>query len=86
MSAVLQPVVQLPSEALLTARELEVAKLVASGKVAKEVSEITGVSIHTEENDRKNIYKKLRVQGAVQLAHFMLSRDLIQNIYATQPT
>lgn len=55
----------------LTERELEIAKLVASGNKNKEIAETLIVSPHTIHTHRKNIMKKLNVSSAIELAEVL---------------
>lgn len=50
----------------LTARELEVLKLVRKGLLAKEISENLKISIHTVNVHRQNIFNKLQVDNAIE--------------------
>jgi FixJ family two-component response regulator len=54
--------------ALLTAREREIATLVANGRSSREVAEQFSLSVRTVENHRSRIMEKLRVRSAVELA------------------
>lgn len=51
----------LTNEYLLTAREREVARLLAQGESTKQISKALSVSRHTAESHLKNIYAKLNV-------------------------
>lgn len=55
----------------LTERELEIAKLVATGNKNKEIAETLIVSPHTIHTHRKNIMKKLNVSSAIELAELL---------------
>jgi DNA-binding CsgD family transcriptional regulator len=53
-----------PAEVRLTARELEVIRLVAEGCTYSRVAERLGVSLHTVTSHIKNVYRKLDVHTA----------------------
>ena len=53
-----------PAEVRLTARELEVIRLVAEGCTYSRVAERLGVSLHTVTSHIKNAYRKLDVHTA----------------------
>lgn len=66
-----------PSE--LSARELEITRLIATGLGTKEVAVRLGLAIPTVETHRHNIYAKLRVGSVVLLAHWALARGIVVN-------
>jgi two-component system response regulator DctR len=57
--------------AQLTARELEVARLVVAGQLNKVIADKLGVSIRTVETHRANALEKLGVRSAAELASLM---------------
>lgn len=65
--------------ALLTARQLEVLKLVASGKSNKEVATALGISIRTAESHRYQIMSRLRVRTLGELVLFAVRNRLIES-------
>jgi DNA-binding NarL/FixJ family response regulator len=67
---VLRPAREAASGALapLTARELEIAELVAAGRTNREVAEQLVLSTRTIEAHLRNIYGKLEVRSRVELA------------------
>lgn len=54
----------------LTKREKEVITLIAEGKTSQQIAEQLNISIHTANNHRKNILKKLNLSNIAELAHF----------------
>lgn len=48
---------------LLTDREREIVILICDGFVTKEISNILGISMRTVDAHRKNIFRKLRLDG-----------------------
>ncbi|MFH5885568.1 response regulator [Halalkalibaculum sp. DA3122] len=61
----------------LTPREKEIIAYTASGKSAREVAEILHISKHTVDTHRRNIYKKLDIDGVKQLIHFAHTHGLV---------
>jgi DNA-binding CsgD family transcriptional regulator len=50
--------------ALLTAREMEVVRLLAGGCTYARVAQVLGISEHTVSSHIKNLYRKLEVHSA----------------------
>jgi DNA-binding CsgD family transcriptional regulator len=57
-----------PARAVLTARELEIARLAATGVANKEIAVKLGLSLHTVQNKLHVAYEKLGVGGRSELA------------------
>ena len=57
----------------LTSRELEIAKLVATGKKNRDIADQLNISPHTIHTHRKNILKKLNVSSAAELASIIFA-------------
>lgn len=51
----------------LTPRQLDIAKLVATGKTSKEIANELNISVRTVENHRNDILKKLHLRNAAEL-------------------
>jgi len=62
----------------LTAREQEIVQLIAQGKMAKEISGLLNVSIHTIYTHRKNIMKKLEISSPVELITYAINKGLVE--------
>lgn len=62
----------------LTPRELEIVTLIAQGKMAKEISGMLDVSIHTIYTHRKNIMKKLDISSPVELITYAINKGLVE--------
>lgn len=60
----------------LTAREREIAELLAHGKSAKNIGEELHLSPRTVETHRMNIMRKLEVKSVAQLAQLVLLAEL----------
>lgn len=63
--------------ASLTKREIEIMRLIGSGKSRNYISEILNISIHTVDNHRKHIRQKLDVNNTAGLCHYIKAFDLI---------
>ncbi len=61
----------------LTKREEMVLKLIAEGKVNKEVARALDISVRTVETHRQNIKQKLNIQTAAGLTKYALEHNLI---------
>jgi ATP/maltotriose-dependent transcriptional regulator MalT len=57
-----------PARAVLTARELEIARLAGAGVANKEIAARLGLSLHTVQNKLHAAYEKLGVTGRSELA------------------
>jgi two-component system invasion response regulator UvrY len=62
---------------LLSDRELEVMRLLASGKTVSEISEILFLSVTTISTYRNRILKKLNLRNNAELMHYAISLKLI---------
>jgi len=58
------------NELKLSAREIEIIKLIKIGHGNKQLSTTLGLSVYTIETHRKNIYRKLNLQGVGELIQF----------------
>jgi DNA-binding NarL/FixJ family response regulator len=66
----------------LTARELQMLKLLAGGKTAKEIAHALDISDKTVRNHISNIYRKLDIFDRSQVVIYALKNGLV-NIYDT---
>jgi DNA-binding NarL/FixJ family response regulator len=64
-------------EGPLTAREREIAQLLAEGKTNWCVSVILGISVKTVETHRAKIMQKLRLESTVELVHYAIRNGLV---------
>jgi DNA-binding NarL/FixJ family response regulator len=62
---------------LLSNRELEVMKLLASGKTVSEISEVLFLSVPTISTYRNRILKKLNLRNNAELMHFAINLKLV---------
>jgi DNA-binding NarL/FixJ family response regulator len=60
----------------LTAREVEVLRLLATGKRVKEIARILHISVKTVESHRQNMMDKLEIHNAIELARYALREGL----------
>jgi len=63
---------------ILTARELQVLKLIADAQTSKEIAEQLVISVKTVERHRQNILDKLGMSDRVELTRYAIRRGLIQ--------
>lgn len=62
---------------ILSAREIEIIKLISLEYSGKEISEQLFISINTVETHRKNIMKKLQTKNTIGLVKYALKNNLI---------
>ena len=62
----------------LTPREIEVIKMIVTGKVAKEMASELSLSLHTVDTHRKNILKKLQLKNIADLVRFAYDNHLVE--------
>ena len=62
---------------LLTDRELTIVRMVAKGKITKEIADELCISVRTVETHRSKIMKKLGVSNASEMIRFALDKKLI---------
>jgi DNA-binding NarL/FixJ family response regulator len=65
------------TENLITRRETEVLKLLASGKSNKEIATDLEISLRTIETHRANIMKKLRLQSTSELVRYAMKNRVV---------
>lgn len=58
----------------LSKRELEIVKLVGEGKTSQEIAEILFIGKTTVDTHRKNILKKLNLQGKTELLRYSVEK------------
>lgn len=58
----------------LSKREMEIVKLVGEGKTSQEIAELLFIEKSTVDTHRKNILKKLNLQGKSELLRFSMER------------
>jgi len=62
---------------VLTSREIEIVRLIATGKTNKEIAEKLFISERTVETHRKNIMRKTGTNSAVSLSNYARREDLV---------
>jgi DNA-binding NarL/FixJ family response regulator len=63
---------------VLTARELQVLKLIAEAHTSKEIAQELHISVKTVERHRANMLEKLAMSDRVELTRYAIRRGLIQ--------
>ena len=69
----------------LSPKELQVAVMMATGLTNKEIASRFNNSHKTISTYRERIFWKLSMKDTVTLAHLLLARGKMQNIYANEP-
>jgi DNA-binding NarL/FixJ family response regulator len=64
----------------LTARELEVVKLLASGRSNKEIATMFSRSVKTIETHRRAIMRKLGARSVIDLVHYAIRNKIVEPI------
>ena len=64
-------------DALLTKRELEIVNMVVKGASNKAISSSLFISPKTVDNHQSNIFRKLNVKSAVELAEYARKHGLL---------
>ena len=59
-------------------RELEVCRLIARGKMNKEIAEVLGISLRTVQNHIAHIFDKLGVHSRSGVAVWLVESDSVQ--------
>jgi HD-GYP domain-containing protein (c-di-GMP phosphodiesterase class II) len=62
----------------LSDRELDVSRLIARGKMNKEIADILGISLRTVQNHVAHIFDKLGVHSRSGVAVWMVESDIVQ--------
>ena len=68
-----------PRKETLTTREKEILKLIAEGTASKEIAELLFISIHTVNNHRANIIKKLNMKKPADLTRYAMKEGYISD-------
>ena len=63
----------------LTFREIQVVKLIAAGKIAKEIASELNLSTHTIYTHRKNIMRKLELSSTSELVIYAINHGIIES-------
>ena len=63
---------------VLTARELEILKLIAEAHTSKEIADMLVISVKTVERHRANILEKLGMRDRVELTRYAIKRGLVE--------
>lgn len=59
----------------ISAREMEILKLVLDGKTNRQIEDMLFISVHTVKNHISHLYRKLGVRNHRQLTHFIATRQ-----------
>lgn len=72
------PAADAAGQHLLSARELEIAQLLAEGKSNKEVAKALGISVKTAETHRGNIMRKTGSESLADLVRYAIRNGIIE--------
>jgi DNA-binding NarL/FixJ family response regulator len=75
--AFLSPVATVEQDTL-TARELQVVKLIAEAHTNRQIADVLSVSEKTVESHRANVFAKLGMRDRVELVRYAIKRGLIE--------
>ena len=67
-----------PPAEVLTAREIEVVKLISDGLTSEEIAEHLVLSVKTVERHRTNVLAKLALRNRVELTRYAIRRGLVE--------
>ena len=67
----------LPHDVRITPRELEIARLLVTGKSNKEIADLVSISVRTVERHVSNLYEKTGAHGRAAITAYILSNNLI---------
>lgn len=73
LSTLTQPASQPP----LTAREWQIARLIAQGKTSQEIADLLDIDLSTVKKHQQHINQKLKVKNAVELLHWLIDNNLL---------
>ncbi len=68
-----------PTATPLTAREAQIVQLIAKGFIAKEISGLLNLSVHTIYTHRKNIMRKLDLSSTSELVLYAVKTGLVNS-------
>ena len=68
----------IPDMDVLTAREIEVLRLIAEGKSNREIAELLFISARTVDHHRARIMEKLRLKGTAELTKYAINRGYVK--------
>lgn len=69
--------VRAPSRDRLTARELDVLRLIAQGEANAEIAHRLGLSVHTVERHAANLYRKIDARGRADATAYAIRRGIV---------
>jgi DNA-binding NarL/FixJ family response regulator len=72
-----QPDAAEQSQAWPTPREVEIIRLVATGKANKEIAAQLGITVRTAETHRAKIMNKLHLRSVAELIHYAIRNKIV---------
>jgi two-component system, NarL family, invasion response regulator UvrY len=69
---------QKPAQELLSDREFQVLRLIASGKIVSEIAQELSLSVKTISTYRTRILEKMRLRNNAELMHYAMQHQLVE--------
>jgi two-component system invasion response regulator UvrY len=67
-----------PLHEILSNREYQVMRMIASGKRLKEIAEVLSLSVKTISTYRSRVLEKMRMKNNAELTHYAIKRRLVE--------
>ncbi|MCX5721379.1 MAG: response regulator transcription factor [Nitrospirae bacterium] len=80
----IQPLQEESDADLLTPRQRDILRLVASGQTNREIAEVLEISVRTVEVHRFNLMRRLNVRNVAQLLRRALQLGLLAKTFGTK--
>lgn len=80
----IQPLQEENDADLLTPRQRDILRLVASGQTNREIAEVLEISVRTVEVHRFNLMRRLNVRNVAQLLRRALQLGLLAKTFGTK--
>jgi DNA-binding NarL/FixJ family response regulator len=78
LAAYLDAETEKPPHELLSDREYEVMRMIASGKTVKQVADQLHLSVKTISTHRERILKKMKLKNNAELTHYAIKHGLVE--------
>lgn len=71
--------IERPLHELLSDREFQVMRMIASGKTVREIGEELSLSVKTISTYRARILEKMRMKNNAEITHYMIRKELVSH-------